>query len=52
MAETVMSLNPVTNVSIHDLVTARRLVQEPWNATLAMLGTAATENGRGWRKKS
>ena len=54
MAESVMSLNPFMNVSIHDLVTARRHVEEAWNATLAMLGIGGTAKGkrrRGRRKK-
>ena len=38
MAESVMSLNPFLNVTIHDLVAARKNVEEAWNATLAMLG--------------
>lgn len=53
MAETVMSLNPFMNVTVHDLVAARRNVEEAWNSTLAMLGMggAAKAKGRRGRRK-
>ena len=43
--------NPFMNMTVQALVSARRNVEEAWNATLAMLGIGATNGRRGRPRK-
>ncbi len=43
--------NPFMNMTVQALVSARRNVEEAWNATLAMLGMGAAKAKRGRPRK-